>query len=145
MNHLRPYPIIIALLAAQVPVPGAAQHPAGFIRMPSGDSLPVWGFELYRVKNQPPALVLHYETRLDLHDSAAVRGEILAIWPGFRPAAEQRGVERAAIRALRFQAGVRLASLPQDLWHRDADLYGIVFTRGSDGLWSVLGDSTALH
>jgi hypothetical protein len=135
--------VLVALALAASP--GAAQHPAGFIRMPSGDSLPVWGLELFRVRQEAPALVLHYETRLDLHDSAAVRREILHIWPGLRPAAEQRGLSRAAIRALRFEAGVNVASLPQDLWTRDADLYGMVFTRRSDGSWTVLGDSTALR
>jgi hypothetical protein len=113
--------------------------------MPSGDSLAVWGLELFRVRKDTPALVLNYETRLNLRDSAAVRREILSIWPGFRPAAEQRGLSRAAIRALRFQAGINVASLPQDLWTRDADLYGMVFTRRPDGKWMVLGDTTALR
>jgi hypothetical protein len=133
------------LLVGLAPSTGAAQHPAGFIRMPSGDSLAVWGLELFRVRQEAPALVLHYETRLDLRDSAAVRREILSIWPGLRPAAEQRGLKQAAIRALRFQAGLNVASLPQDLWTRDADLYGVVFTRQQDGQWTVLGDSTVLR
>ena len=130
-------------LLGLTPSPGAAQHPAGFIRMPSGDSLAVWGLEQFQVQQGPPALVLHYETKLDLRDSAAVRREILAIWPGLRPAAEQRGFSQAAIRALRFEAGINVASLPQDLWTRNADLYGVVFTREPNGNWAVLGDSTA--
>jgi len=82
------------LLIGLAPSRGAAQRPAGFIRMPSGDSLAVWGLELFRVRQDAPALVLNYETRLSLRDSAAVRREILAIWPGLRPAAEQRGTAR---------------------------------------------------
>ena len=98
----RAWPVALGavLLAGGLPGVTAAQQPRGYIRMPSGDSLPVWNLKRYAVRNDSMALVLDYETRIELSDTTAVQREIITIWPLFRPAVEQSGLYTAAIREL---------------------------------------------
>ncbi len=131
------------LLAGGVPGLTGAQQPRGYIRMPSGDSLPVWNLTPYAVRNDSTALVLDYETRMELSDTVAVQREIISIWPLFRPAVEQAGLWTAAIRAVRFVT----TSAPVDdrLRGRPVNLYGVVFRRNVRGGWYLLGDTLNIN
>lgn len=143
----RAWPVALGavLLAGGLPGVTAAQQPRGYIRMPSGDSLPVWNLKRYAVRNDSMALVLDYETRIELSDTTAVQREIITIWPLFRPAVEQSGLYTAAIRAVRFVP----ASRSVDDWNarrgRPVDLYGVVFRKNVRGGWYLLGDTLNLN
>jgi hypothetical protein len=143
----RPWRIALGalLLAGGLHGVTTAQQPRGYIRMPSGDSLPVWSLMLYPVRDDSTALVLDYETRMQLSDTAAIQREIIAIWPLFRPAVEKAGLWSAAIRALRFtpaSAPVGDLGAPRG---RPVNLYGVVFRRNVRGGWYLLGDTLKLN
>ncbi len=133
------------LLAAGLPGLTAAQQPRGYIRMPSGDSLAVWSLTLYPVRDDSTALVLDYETRTQLSDTAALQREIIAIWPLFRPAVEKAGLWTAAIRALRFGPANAPAGDQDVLRGTPVNLYGVVFRRNVRGGWYLLGDTLKIN
>ncbi|HEY7636407.1 MAG TPA: hypothetical protein VH763_12715 [Gemmatimonadales bacterium] len=133
------------LLAGGLSGVADAQHPRGYIRMPSGDSLPVWNLTRYPVRHDSMALVLDYETRIELRDTTAVQREIITIWPLFRPAVEQAGLWTAAIRAVRFAPAAPVASDLGAPRGRPVNLYGVVFRRNVRGSWYLLGDTVHLN
>jgi hypothetical protein len=113
--------------------------------MPSGDSLPLWNLTLYPVRDDSTALVLDYETRMDLSDTAGLQREILTIWPSFRPAVEKAGLWTAAIRALRFVPASATVGDHGALHVRPVNLFGVVFRRNGHGGWYLLGDTTGVN
>jgi hypothetical protein len=132
------------LLAGGLPRLAEAQRPRGYIRMASGDSLLVWNLTRYPVRDDSTVLVLDYETRMDLSDTAAVQHEIITIWPLLRPAVEKAGLWTAAIRALRFVPASAPVGDRGALPGRPVGLYGVVFRRTVRGGWYLLGDTLTL-
>jgi hypothetical protein len=90
-------------------------------------------------------MVLDYETRRELSDTAALQREILRIWPSFRPAVEKAGLWTAAIRALRFVPASATVGDQGALHARPVSLFGVVFRRNVRGGWYLLGDTTNVN
>ena len=119
---------------------GGYAGPFKFIRLPSGDTLTV-----YRVKywtftdNAPPALQLEYQTRVSIADTAAIRGEVLRLWPVFQPYVERAGFGSAILTATDREVKGGATGHLSSMRH-----YGTVIARDSAGSWRIVTDGTTL-
>ncbi len=77
----------------------------------------------------PPALVLKYETQIDLSDSKALKSEVDEIWKLFIYNVEKAGFTTAAIRAQRPLKGNLI---------KTGQGHGFVYLKQKDGSWQLV-------
>ncbi len=80
----------------------------------------------YFKNGDPPALVLKYETKIELSNYEALKAEVDEIWKIFKHNVKTSGFSTAAIRAQRPLKGNYI---------RKGQGYGFVFLKQPDGSW----------
>lgn len=100
-------------------------------RSRSGREVRVLSINHVSFRHGEPALVLTYESSIQVDQYSALRLEVEDIWEVF-----QKDVEAANLRA----AAVRAVNAPTDLFKETRKGYGFVFIRQSDGSWKCTND-----
>ena len=83
----------------------------------------------YFKNGDPPALVLKYETEIELSEQEALKLEVNEIWKIFKHDVEKSGFTTGAIRAQRPLKGNII---------RKGQGYGFVFLKQQDGTWQMM-------
>ncbi len=99
--------------------------------LPSGRTIQVLGVGTINFPEGGPALMLKYETGIDMKDRAALRQEADEIWVEFQAEAERANVASAILSA---------NSKPQGALIQQAQGYNFVFEKDSTGVWKCLDD-----
>jgi hypothetical protein len=99
--------------------------------LPSGKSLKVLGVNRVNFPQSGPALILKYQTEVDIKDHTALRREADEIWATFRSEAEQARVTGVVLSA---------NSTPHGAIIQKSEGFNFVFQRGADGSWKCLDD-----
>jgi hypothetical protein len=81
-----------------------------------------------------PALMLKYQTDLQVSDKAALRPEVNEIWASFRVDVENAGLKSAIISA---------NEVPRGLIVKQGNAYNFVYEKQADGSWRCLDDTPA--
>jgi hypothetical protein len=110
---------------------GASAPPSQARTLPSGRTIQVLGVGTINFPEGGPALMLKYETGIDIKDQAALRQEADEIWVDFRTEAERANVASAILSA---------NSKPRGVLMQQAQGYNFVFQRDSTGAWKCLDD-----
>jgi hypothetical protein len=105
----------------------AAQPHFQYRRLPSGEQVRVLAIRKVNVGASGPALMLQYETDLNLDDEAAVHAEVERIWAEFRRDADQAQVRSAIVSANAPPSGGGVISHTRS--------YNFVFERTGGGEW----------
>lgn len=97
------------------------------LRLGNGKEVQVLSTGRYTFENgDPPALVLRYETEIDLSDYIELKSEVDEIWKIFRQNVEESGYTTAAVRAQITIKGKGVKG------------YGFVFKKQPNGSWKHL-------
>jgi hypothetical protein len=96
----------------------------------SGEEVKVMGVTSITFPQSGPALMLKYQTDLDIADTAALRTEAEHIWADFRTEVERAGLQSAILSA---------NSPPSPGIVRHSRGYNFVYGKQSDGTWRRLG------
>jgi hypothetical protein len=116
---------VLASLAALAV--GCTQAPAYQVtRLPSGREIKVLGVTKMFFSQDDPALMLKYQTDLDLDDGAALAAEVEEVWQVFRKDAEAAQVNGAII---------LVSDAPKGFIVTTNNNHGFVFERSPDGAW----------
>ena len=100
---------------------------AKIVTLENGEKVKLLSMGPFHFKNgDPPALVLTYETEIDLSKYSELKSEVDQIWKKFRHDVERTGFTVAAIRAQRSSKGQGA---------RKSQGYGFVFLKKKDGSW----------
>jgi len=95
--------------------------------LPNGKEIKIIGVTKAFFTEGDPALILAYETDLPLDDVAALRKEVLEIWPTFKINVEQSGLNTGGIQARKTTKTSAFTS--------SAKNYGFIFTKNYSGEW----------
>jgi len=79
-----------------------------------------------------PALVLKYQTDLNINDKAALQSEAGEIWPMFKKDVEHENLSSALIIA---------NAVPQGTLIKTVHSYNFVYEKTADGTWRCLNDT----
>jgi hypothetical protein len=121
-------PWLVTLLAAACG--GAASQPPYQIHtLPSGEQIKVLGVGRINLPASGPALMLKYQTDLNMSDTAALHAEAERIWQEFRKDAEQAQVASAILSANSPPSGGMVS-------HGHA--YNFVYEKAAEGTWREL-------
>ena len=96
----------------------------------SGEQVKVMSVTSMTFPQSGPALMLKYQTDLDIADTAALRTEAERIWADFRTEVERAGVQSAILSA-------NSPASPGIVRHSRG--YNFVYGKQSDGTWQRLG------
>jgi hypothetical protein len=96
-------------------------------KLASGEEVKVLGISKLKMSTSGPALVLRYQTDLNMDDESAVHGEAERIWAEFRKDAEQAQVQNAIVSANAPPDGEGVITHTRT--------YNFVFERTADGFW----------
>jgi hypothetical protein len=118
--------LLVVLLAGC----GGAQPPVQVRRLPSGEPVKVLGVAKVNFAASGPALMLRYQTDLNMDDVDAVHAEAQRIWTEFRKEAEQAHVQSAVVSANAPPSGGGVISHTRT--------YNFVFERSGAGDWREL-------
>jgi len=119
-------PLAAILLAVAVAC-GGSPPPYQERTLPSGQAVKVLGVGKMFLTKGDAALMLKYQTDLNLDDQAALHREVLAIWDVFR-----QDVERAGLKGAFVSANERLVG---HLFWSSNRSFNFVFERTEDGTW----------
>jgi len=114
-------PIVVLAACGGTPQPPVQVH-----RLPSGEEVKVLGIGKINFAASGPALMLKYQTDLNMDDTSALHAEAQRIWAEFRKDAEQAQVQNAMVSANSAPTG--------GIVSRDR-AYNVVYERGGDGSW----------
>ena len=106
---------------------GASQPHVQVRRLSSGESVKVLGISKINSSASGPALMLKYQTDLNMDDADAVHAEAARIWVEFSKDAEQAQVQSAIVSANAPPTGAGVIS------HTRA--YNFVFKQNARGDW----------
>jgi hypothetical protein len=106
---------------------GTPQPPIKLHTLPSGEQVKVLGIRKITSSASGPALMLRYQTDMNMDDANAVHAEAERIWADFRKDAEQAHVQSAIISANSPPSGGGVIT------HTRA--YNFVFERRGTGDW----------
>ena len=133
---MRPIPrIVLALVAsclalfASSCVGGPATKPH---QLTSGRTIRVISVGRMHFTEAPPALVLSYQTDLEVDQAEALQEEVAEIWRGFQRDAEQAKLSSAVIMA---------NEVPDGFLIKTNRSRSFVFARNPDGTWLQEADS----
>ena len=97
------------------------------VELENGKKVKLLSMGPFHFKNgDPPALVLKYETEIELSDYDALKAEVDEIWKIFKHNVKKSGFSTAAIRAQRPLKGNVI---------KKGNGYGFVFSKQPDGRW----------
>ena len=103
------------------------QPPIKLHTLPSGEQVKVLGIEKITSSASGPALMLRYQTDLNMDDADAVHAEAQRIWADFRKDAEQAQVRSAIVSANSPLSGGGVITHTRT--------YNFVFERRGPGDW----------
>jgi hypothetical protein len=103
-----------------------AQPPYQIHRLPSGEQIKVLSIGRINFSGSGPALVLKYQTDLNMSDTAALHAQAARIWQEFHKDAEQAQVTSAIVSA---------NSPPSGGMVRRGRAYNFVYEKSADGTW----------
>jgi hypothetical protein len=121
--------LLLAACSSGPVQPGYRTH-----NLSSGEQVKVLGITSMSFPQSGPALMLKYQTDLDVADTVALRAEAERIWVDFRTEAERAGVQSAILSA---------NSPPSPGIIRHSRGYNFVYGKQSDGTWRQLGKPQA--
>jgi len=101
------------------------------VPLPSGKQVKVIGIGRINFSQGPPALMLKYQTDLNVADKGTLRSEVDEIWPVFKNDVEQAHMSSAIISANEIPRGVLIKS---------GQSYNFVYEKSADGTWRSLDD-----
>ena len=119
-------PLAAILLSIAVAC-GGSPSPYQERTLPSGQTVKVLGVRKMFFTKGEAALMLKYQTDLNLDDQGALHREVLAIWDVFR-----QDVERAGLKGAIVSANERPVS---HLFWSSNRSFNFVFERTEDGTW----------
>jgi hypothetical protein len=102
------------------------------VSLPSGKQIKVIAVQKMYFSKGAPALVLKYQTDLDVNDKAALRSEADEIWPTFQKNVEHENLNSALIIA---------NAVPQGTLIKTVHSYNFVYEKTTDGTWRCLNGS----
>lgn len=107
---------------------GCATNSANYktVSLPSGKQIKVMGIQRIYFSKGAPALMLKYQTDVDLSDKAALRSEADEIWPMFKKNVDQENLGSAIIIA---------NAVPQGILLKTVRSYNFVYEKTADGTW----------
>ena len=126
-------PLAAILLSIAVAC-GGSPSPYQERTLPSGQTVKVLGVGKMFFTKGDAALILKYQTDLNLDDQAALHREVLAIWDVFR-----QDVERAGLKGAIVSANER--PLSHLFWSSNIS-FNFVFNRVEDGTWREVESKT---
>jgi hypothetical protein len=104
----------------------APQSPVRVHRLPSGEQVKVLFLGTIKFSGSGPALMLKYQTDLNMDDTSALHAEAERIWAELRLDAERAQVQNAIISA---------NSAPTGGIIRRGRAYNVVYEKAGDGSW----------
>lgn len=104
------------------------------VRLPSGRDVEILSREPLRFSDGASALLLDYQTDVNIHDTIALRAEVLELWPLVRRDVEALKERNAILRANASRRGLFVGNL--GFWRFQR--YGFVFQQGTDGTWRIV-------
>jgi hypothetical protein len=105
---------------------GAPQPPVQVHRLPSGEQVKVLGIGKVNFAASGPALMLKYQSDLNLDDTSALHSEAQRIWEEFRKDADRAQVQSAIVSANSAPTGAIVSH---------GRTYNFVYERSGDGSW----------
>lgn len=124
MLRLAQAPLGLLLLTACASGPAPPRYRVHTLS--SGEQVKVLGVSRMTFPQSGPALMLKYQTDLDVTDTATLHAEAQRIWADFRAEAEKAGVQGAILSA---------TSTPSSGIVSHSRGYNFVYVRHSDGSW----------
>jgi hypothetical protein len=133
MHKIKKRYVLLLILLALV-IYGCASEYFGrdsyyeLVTLPSGKSVRILNIgKAYGANtNDPPMLILNYETDLSIKDHQNLEQEAQEIWEVFKINADKEGMVSAAVRANEKRKGF--------LFHWGS-AYGFVYTKSDQGIW----------
>lgn len=111
-----------------------AEQPSQPMKLPSGRIVKVLGILRINFAQEPPALMLKYETDLKVGDKDALRKEVDEIFAVFKLDAENGQFRSAIVSANEKATGFIL---------KKSNAYNFVYEKRADGQWHYLEDDKA--
>jgi hypothetical protein len=105
------------------------QQPYQIHTLPSGEQVKVLGVGRINFSGSGPALMLKYQTDLNMSDTAALHAQAARIWEEFRKDADQAQVTSAVVSANSPPSGGIVSR---------GRAYNFVYERAADGNWREL-------
>lgn len=109
---------------------GAGEAPYQTVTLPSGKKVAVLGIGKIAFSNDPPALMLKYQTNISLDDKASLENEVDEIWGSFRVDVEKAQLVNGIVSANERPKGFIVTT---------SRGRNFVFKRGADGQWAKVG------
>src|SRR5882724_8391694 len=118
--------LLIVLLATSLCCSCTAEQPSQLMKLPSGRAIKVLGVGRINFPQNPPALMLKYETNLKIGERTALREEVGEIFSVFKVDAENGQFRSAVVSANEKPAGFIL---------KKSNSYNFVYEKRTDGQW----------
>ncbi len=106
---------------------GPAEPEYSLVATPGGRSFKLESISEVVRPNSETALLLNYQTDLDLADGRALESEVEAIWGYLRPEVENRGLQTATIHASQWG---------KPSWERRGRAVQYLIERSAEGHWA---------
>jgi hypothetical protein len=122
--------LVLVVIAASLAIRSARQH----LRLPSGRHVEILSRKPVRFSDAGSALLLDYQTDVNIDDTVALRVEVLELWPLVLRDVDALKERNAILRANAHRRGLFIGNL--GFWR--VRRYGFVFQRRTDGTWRIL-------
>ena len=96
-------------------------------KLPNGKEIKISSIGKAHFSESDPALIIKYETDLDIENVDALKTEVSEIWPVFKHNAEQAGLTNAVIQATK--------TTKKNAFMSSAKNYGFVYKKQDSGEW----------